>query len=614
MKFSLKHWALIAVLVALCVGFVAAKADDDIINMEDDVDDFDVGDAGKPGDSPVDNQQKDKPAVIDPPDQKASDANAYSAPKASGALFFDDFQDGLKKWTHSEVSMYAGQFAVGQGESPVFPGDRGLIIPQKARHYALSAPVVGAEDLTVSDLVVQYEVKFSDGMTCGGAYVKLPTDGFPGSKKFDSSVKYSVMFGPDKCGSTDKVHFIFQSKNPKTGELKEHHLSNPPTVASSFDKSTHLYSLYVQSNGSFSVLIDGEVKRSGSLADDFEPPVQPPKEISDKDDKKPTDWVDEKQVPDPDAKKPEDWDDDAPEEIPDESVKKPEGWLDDEPLQVRDPAAVKPSEWDDEEDGEWLAPMVSNPKCEKAGCGEWKRPTVVNPKFRGKWTPPLIDNPKYIGEWSPRKIPNPEYYEVNKIAMLPIKAVGFEIWTMDQGVLFDNVWIGKDIKAAEQYRDVTFSKKKVKEDEASKKAAMEQDKNSKNNAAKSTAEKILRQVDGLLNTLESNLRPIEDMIVKVGAEPVLDKLIDLGVAKPLLTVVSFPLLVVALMLALFSGSGKKSVRQAGESNGSEDRKKTDAVTPDDTEPSSTTDEVQATSDDISAGERTVRNRRRVPKD
>jgi hypothetical protein len=36
--------------------------------------------------------------------------------------------------------------------------------------------------------------------------------------------------------------------------------------------------------------------------------------------------------------------------------------------------AEKPEEWDDEEDGEWVAPTISNPKCEDApGCGEWKR-------------------------------------------------------------------------------------------------------------------------------------------------------------------------------------------------------------------------------------------------
>jgi hypothetical protein len=36
---------------------------------------------------------------------------------------------------------------------------------------------------------------------------------------------------------------------------------------------------------------------------DFQPPVNPSKEIDDPEDKKPSDWVDEVQIVDPDAKK-----------------------------------------------------------------------------------------------------------------------------------------------------------------------------------------------------------------------------------------------------------------------------------------------------------------------
>jgi hypothetical protein len=72
----------------------------------------------------------------------------------------------------------------------------------------------------------------------------------------------------------------------------------------------------------------------------------------------------------------------------------------------------KPEEWDDEEDGEWVAPMISNPKCDEApGCGEWKRPHKPNPAYKGKWFAPMIDNPAYKGEWAPRKISNPAYFE-----------------------------------------------------------------------------------------------------------------------------------------------------------------------------------------------------------
>ena len=31
---------------------------------------------------------------------------------------------------------------------------------------------------------------------------------------------YTIMFGPDKCGNDDKLHFIFRHKHPKTGEFE----------------------------------------------------------------------------------------------------------------------------------------------------------------------------------------------------------------------------------------------------------------------------------------------------------------------------------------------------------------------------------------------------------
>jgi len=90
------------------------------------------------------------------------------------------------------------------------------------------------------------------------------------------------------------------------------------------------------------------------LLEDFEPPVNPPKEIDDPEDKKPADWVDQEKISDPDAKKvcrypelmksevdvklqPNDWDEDAPYEILDMDAKKPDDWLDDEPETIADP-------------------------------------------------------------------------------------------------------------------------------------------------------------------------------------------------------------------------------------------------------------------------------------
>ena len=83
-------------------------------------------------------------------------------------------------------------------------------------------------------------------------------------------------------------------------------------------------------------------------------------------------------------------------------------------------------------DGEWEAPLISNPECADApGCGPWTRPNIENPQYRGKWRPRMINNPNYRGQWVPRMIPNPGYFEdLEPFKMTPIVSVrlGLEYW------------------------------------------------------------------------------------------------------------------------------------------------------------------------------------------
>lgn len=59
-----------------------------------------------------------------------------------------------------------------------------------------------------------------------------------------SQTPFTIMFGPDKCGSTNKVHFIFRHLNPKTGVYEEKHLSATPSPM--ITKTTALYTLIVK--------------------------------------------------------------------------------------------------------------------------------------------------------------------------------------------------------------------------------------------------------------------------------------------------------------------------------------------------------------------------------
>eukprot|EP00747_Dinoflagellata_sp_TGD_P114733 gnl/TRDRNA2_/TRDRNA2_171993_c3_seq10.p1 gnl/TRDRNA2_/TRDRNA2_171993_c3~~gnl/TRDRNA2_/TRDRNA2_171993_c3_seq10.p1 ORF type:complete len:396 (+),score=124.03 gnl/TRDRNA2_/TRDRNA2_171993_c3_seq10:384-1571(+) len=271
---------------------------------------------------------------------------------------------------------------------------------------------------------------------------------------FTADTRYVIMFGPDKCGSTDKVHFILQHKNPKSGEWEEKHFKDAPSVP--FDKGTHLYTLIIKPDNSFDIQVDGKSKATGNLLTSMTPSINPPKEIDDPEDSKPSDWVDEAKIDDPEASKPDDWDEDAPARIKDPDAKMPDGWNEDAEKKIPDPSAKQPEDWDAEEDGDWEAPIIDNPAC-KVGCGKWEPPMIANPKYKGKWFAPKIDNPAYKGVWKARQIANPNFFEDETPAILPkIDSVGIDIWTMQGGILFDNVLVSSSVEKASEFTEQTF--------------------------------------------------------------------------------------------------------------------------------------------------------------
>ena len=461
---------------------------------------------------------------------QASGVSADSAksfvPSNIRGLFVEQFTpDWESRWTPSQASKfqrgaeefkYDGVWSVEEASMfPGIPGDLALTMKSKAKQHAISTlldkPIVF--DGT-KPLVVQYEVKMQNGLSCGGAYVKLlsSSESDLDPKQFADTTPYSIMFGPDRCGPDSKLHFIFRHKNPVSGNVEEKHLKVPPHAKVS--KVSTLYTLIVNPDNTFDIQVNEESVLKGNLLEDFSPAVNPPKEIDDPNDSKPEDWVDESQIPDPEAVKPEDWDEDAPAMIADPAAKKPIDWLDEEPLMVPDPKATKPEEWDDEEDGEWIAPPVPNPKCDDvSGCGTWTAPMVANPAYKGKWTPPLIPNPAYKGEWAPRKIANPEYFEdkqPNKF--LPIGGIGFELWTMDDDIQFDNIYISNDPKEAAKFADETFRVKLPLEQNREQETNDKDDETVKPPAAKSSLEHFANQIRRRTNVLVERLSTEQDKL------------------------------------------------------------------------------------------------------
>merc|ERR1712198_266328 len=215
----------------------------------------------------------------------------------------ETFQDGDKwedRWIQStHKGGDAGKFVLTAGK---FYGDaekdKGIQTSQDAKFYGLSTefkPVSNKD----KPLVVQFTVKHEQNIDCGGGYVKL-FDCKLDQTDMHGDSPYHIMFGPDICGpGTKKVHVIFTHK-------EKNHLIKKD-IRCKDDVFTHLYTLIVNPDGTYEVLIDNESAQKGSLTDDWD--FLPPKKIEDPEDVKPEDWEKPEHIADPDATKPEDWDD-----------------------------------------------------------------------------------------------------------------------------------------------------------------------------------------------------------------------------------------------------------------------------------------------------------------
>ncbi|VEL16148.1 unnamed protein product [Protopolystoma xenopodis] len=318
------------------------------------------------------------------------------------------------------------------GNSPVDPKeDMGVKTSQDAKFYGLSRKFEKPFSNLGKTIVIQFTVKHEQNIDCGGGYIKLLGSDFD-QTQFHGETPYKIMFGPDICGlSTKKVHVIFNYAG-KNNLIKHE-------IRCKDDELTHLYTLIVRPDNTYEVLIDNVSERKGNLEDDWD--MLPPKMIEDESVKKPDDWVNEPDMDDPEDKKPEDWD---------------------KPKTIPDPKAKKPDDWDDEMDGEWEPPQIDNPDFK----GEWMPKKIPNPKYSGPWVQPKKTNPNYK--------PDPLLYKYDDIA-----AVGFDLWQVKSGTIFDNVLITDDVEIAKQEGEMLWRSrlkgeeeiKRLKEEEDSKKHA-----------------------------------------------------------------------------------------------------------------------------------------------
>jgi calreticulin len=339
----------------------------------------------------------------------------------------DDWESNWIESTHKGAE--AGKFAWTAGK---FYGDadkdKGIQTSQDAKFYALSTEFKPFSNKD-KPLVVQFTVKHEQNIDCGGGYAKLFDCSLDQADMHGDSA-YEIMFGPDICGpGTKKVHVIFNYKDKNHLIKKE--------IRCKDDVFTHLYTLIVNPDGTYEVLIDNESAQKGDLTEDW-------------------DFLPAKMIKDPEAKKPEEWDDRA--KIDDPEDVKPEDW--EQPEHIADPDATKPGDWDDEMDGEWEPPMIDNPDYK----GEWKPQQKDNPEYKGKWVHPEVENPEYNADEAASIA---KYDEVCKL--------GFDLWQVKSGTIFDNVLITDDVEEAKRIGDETWGETK----DAEKKMKDEQDEEEK---------------------------------------------------------------------------------------------------------------------------------------
>jgi len=336
----------------------------------------------------------------------------------------EDFNDDnwTSRWTESTKWKPKAEMGTWKHTAGKWYGDaddKGIQTSEDARFYGLSAKLDKPFNSGDKPLVIQYSVKHEQNLDCGGAYIKL----LPGADGFDAAAfggdtPYAVMFGPDICGSSNKrTHVILHDF------VKDENLLVKKEVQTETNDLTHLYTLIINTDNTFEVLVDNQSVRKGALDEHFD--FLEPKQIKDPETVKPADWVDVSRIADPDDKKPEGWDD--------------------VPKEISDPDAKKPEDWDDEDDGEWEAPMIDNPDYK----GEWKPKMIDNPDYKGPWEHPMVDNPEY------------KYNEdMYKVCRDGCTHVGFEIWQVKTGTLFDDIILTDSVEEAKEYAEKTFFKKK----------------------------------------------------------------------------------------------------------------------------------------------------------
>lgn len=245
---------------------------------------------------------------------------SFDKSRLDASSFLEQFDYKYLNETNWQVShgkkdnktFYKGVWSIEEPQIyPGLTGDKGLVLKTPAAFHAISHKFAKPFNATDNDLVLQYEVKCQNGLSCGGSYIKLLEGDFD-PEVFSSATPYRIMFGPDKCGSSDKSQLVVKRFDEKAGNYKESLLKFPP-VSIAGDITT-LYTLIIKKNFDIEIRYDGKVAMAGNLMNDRE-------------------------------------------------LMEPYLFLENSNVAkyIANPDATKPAIWNDEEDGPWIPPNIANP-------------------------------------------------------------------------------------------------------------------------------------------------------------------------------------------------------------------------------------------------------------
>jgi hypothetical protein len=184
-------------------------------------------------------------------------------------LYFESFDGPGDDWLESTAPGYNRAWSINQTAYPqTHEGERALIEATGRGLSAVSHRFPRPINVANKTLVLQYEMRAQFRYRCLTAGIKLFSDPQFDPSTLTNETEYTILFGPDVCAFS-RVAFELGFRNPDTNRIEIHNFTDSPPAPK--DRKTHLFTLIIRPDATFSILIDTEQKKEGNLFYDLSP-------------------------------------------------------------------------------------------------------------------------------------------------------------------------------------------------------------------------------------------------------------------------------------------------------------------------------------------------------